>query len=113
NVTIFGESAGGMSVSTLLGTPMARGLFAKAIAQSGGPVGVLSGAGEAVVEELTTQLGRSASEVGELRSVPVEALVGAQAVVAADRMRTAGGLAFTPVVDGVVLPKPPLAAIRR
>src|SRR6185295_8778685 len=35
NVTIFGESAGANSVSTLLGLPAARGLFAKAIAQSG------------------------------------------------------------------------------
>ena len=35
NVTIFGESAGAMSVGTLLGTPAASGLFAKAIAQSG------------------------------------------------------------------------------
>ena len=35
NVTIFGESAGGMSVGALLAMPSARGLFHKAIAQSG------------------------------------------------------------------------------
>ncbi len=35
NVTIFGESAGGMSVGTLLGTPAAKGLFHRAIPQSG------------------------------------------------------------------------------
>ncbi len=35
NVTIFGESAGGMSVGTLMGTPAASGLFRRAIAQSG------------------------------------------------------------------------------
>ena len=35
NVTIFGESAGAMSVATLLSIPAARGLFHKAIAQSG------------------------------------------------------------------------------
>ncbi len=35
-VTIFGESAGGFSVSTLLGTPAAKGLFRRAIVQSGG-----------------------------------------------------------------------------
>ena len=35
NVTIFGESAGGMSVNDLVASPMARGLFAKAISQSG------------------------------------------------------------------------------
>lgn len=36
NVTIFGESAGGISVNTLLTTPLARGLFHKAIVESGG-----------------------------------------------------------------------------
>jgi para-nitrobenzyl esterase len=36
NVTIFGQSAGGMSVGTLLSMPLARGLFRRAIAQSGG-----------------------------------------------------------------------------
>jgi len=36
NVTIFGESAGGMSVNTLMTSPLARGLFHKAIVQSGG-----------------------------------------------------------------------------
>src|SRR3954471_190219 len=81
NVTIFGESAGGMSVSTLLGMPMAKGLFAKAIAQSGGPVGVLFDAGSQVAEQLAEALGRSAAEVAELRDVPVDALVGAQSVV--------------------------------
>lgn len=40
NVTIFGQSAGGMSVRTLLASPLARGLFSKAIIQSGGGMGV-------------------------------------------------------------------------
>ncbi len=35
NVTIFGESAGGISVNYLMTSPMARGLFAKAISESG------------------------------------------------------------------------------
>ena len=35
-VTIFGESAGGMSTATLLATPAAHGLFGRAIVQSGG-----------------------------------------------------------------------------
>lgn len=44
NVTIFGESAGGVSVHTLLTSPLARGLFQKAIIQSGGGRdGVLTG----------------------------------------------------------------------
>jgi para-nitrobenzyl esterase len=43
NVTIFGESAGGFSVHTLLQSPMAAGLFARAIVESGGGRGNLSG----------------------------------------------------------------------
>ncbi len=46
NVTIFGESAGGVSVHTLMTTPLAKGLFDKAIVMSGGgrPNGLMSGA---------------------------------------------------------------------
>ncbi|EQD57465.1 Carboxylesterase, type B domain protein, partial [mine drainage metagenome] len=36
NVTVFGESAGGMSVNNLLITPLAKGLFERAIIESGG-----------------------------------------------------------------------------
>jgi len=44
NVTIFGESAGGVSVHTLLTSPLSRGLFQKAISESGGGRdGVLTG----------------------------------------------------------------------
>src|SRR5205814_9220088 len=44
NVTIFGESAGAMSVGTLLSMPRAEGLFRRAIAQSGAAHQVLSAA---------------------------------------------------------------------
>lgn len=40
NVTIFGESAGSFAVSTLMASPMAQGLFAKVIGESGGAMGV-------------------------------------------------------------------------
>ena len=43
NVTIFGESAGGGSVEALLQSPLASGLFHKAISQSSGPTGVQTG----------------------------------------------------------------------
>lgn len=46
NITIFGESAGGGSVHTLLSTPMAAGLFHKAIIESGGGRGMLLGKGQ-------------------------------------------------------------------
>ena len=75
NVTIFGESAGGQSVLALMTSPLARGLFQKAIAQS--PYGVPEMTRSKAVE----MGGRIASAVGlngsnatlaELRAVPSE-----------------------------------------
>ena len=55
NVTIFGESAGGMSVGTLLGTPSAKDLFHKAIVQSGSADHVTSVASSKAIAEAFLQ----------------------------------------------------------
>ncbi len=60
NVTIFGESAGGMSVTTLLAMPGAAGLFSKAIAQSGAAQAAAAPADAALV---TTELGKALGTV--------------------------------------------------
>jgi para-nitrobenzyl esterase len=60
NVTIFGESAGGMSVTTLLAMPSACGLFGKAIAQSGAAQAAAAPADAALV---TVELGRALGTV--------------------------------------------------
>ena len=109
SVTVFGESAGSMSVSTLLGTPMATDLFRRAIAQSGGPVGAPMEAGVRTTEMVTQELGLDA-DVAALRDAPVERILQAQDAVE-DTVTIAGGLPFVPVVDGAVLPYPPLEAI--
>jgi len=79
NVTIFGESAGGENVETLMVTPAARGLFAKATVQSGdgwGPSFDLTKA-EAAGVALSQKLGLPAeATAGQLRALPVEQLVG-------------------------------------
>lgn len=108
NVTIFGESAGGMSVGTLLGTPVARGLFHKAIPQSGAASAVrTTESAIALTEKVMAAAG--VDGVGALRSLPVDELVNAQAAL---RTNIAGdGLPFAPVVDGVVLPEAPLTAV--
>jgi para-nitrobenzyl esterase len=111
-VAIFGESAGGMSVATLLALPAARGLFQRAIAQSGAAHNVHDAAGATrVAEELLEELGAPCSQ---LRQLPVERILEAQARVLA---RHHGDprllLPFQPVVDGRVLPAPPLEALRR
>lgn len=119
NVTIFGESAGGMSVATLLGTPAAAGLFHKSIAQSGAAhnVATVDMAVE-VTERMFAALG--VSDLAGLLSATPERLLEVQAEVSmtltkerAQSPSGAGlGLPFGPVVDGVVLSRPPLDAVR-
>lgn len=111
-VTIFGESAGGMSVGTLLGTPAARGLFRGAIAQSGAAHNVSTPEqGERVAHALMKELGLSLTDVESLRAVPVSAILSAQQQVIGSLLGSGGGLPFQPVVDGRVLPRQPLEAI--
>ena len=112
NVTIFGESAGGMSVAVLLGMPAARGLFHRAIAQSGACQG-LAGADDAAAtaERLLAEVGGADA----LLQAPAEEIVAAQGRLAASVRFSLGAgqiLPFTPVLDGEVLPVHPLAAIR-
>jgi len=112
NVTIFGESAGGMSVATVMGTPGAKGLFHKAVAQSGGAFPVRS-ADDA--REITDRIARLLGErdVGGLRARSAEELLEAQTTVLAEQAASSSGfgMTFCPAVDGVVLEQAPLDAI--
>ena len=122
NVTIFGESAGAMSVTTLLGMPRARGLFAKVIAQSGAAqVGAAPGDARLVTGELSKVLGVEAT-AASLAGLDLDQVVSAQAAVrdafalAPDRARWGASvvdtaMAFVPVIDGESLPVHPLAAL--
>jgi para-nitrobenzyl esterase len=107
-VTIFGESAGGASVATLLGTPAGRGLFRAAIPQSGAAswIATRERATE-VASKLVSKLGVG-SDVDALLAAPTDAILGA---LPAFREDGAGTLPFEPVVDGTVLPERPLTAI--
>jgi para-nitrobenzyl esterase len=112
NVTAFGESAGAMSVGTLLGLPAAKGLFGKAIPQSGAAHNAKPrDDADAVTRELFAELGIDPSPAGvaRLRELQGDALLEAQNTIVARHAVT--GLAFTPVVDGMVLPEPPIDAI--
>jgi para-nitrobenzyl esterase len=95
NVTIFGESGGGGKVSTLLAMPGARGLFHRAIVQSGpGLRGTPADRAGATAAQFMEKLG--VTTVDELRQVPVDRIVAEQ-----------GTLGWGPVVDGDVLPRDP------
>ncbi|MCC5950554.1 MAG: carboxylesterase/lipase family protein [Acidimicrobiia bacterium] len=117
-VTIFGESAGGMSVATLMGTPSAAGLFSKAIAQSGAAHNTWDGDAAAEVTN-AVMAAAGVRDVAGLRKLDPDALLEAQTSAAtsvtrdrAKRAEGAGlGLPFGPVVGGDVLPVPPLEAI--
>jgi para-nitrobenzyl esterase len=112
NVTVFGESAGGMSIGCLLAMPAARGLFHKAILESGVTVPA-NDADMTIGERLLDILGISASDVDALISLPVDRLLAADLDL---RIKMAGPgepLRITvtaPWVDGKILPLPPVEA---
>jgi para-nitrobenzyl esterase len=112
NLTIFGESAGGTSVGSLLGMPEARGLFQKAIAQSGAAHSANDArAATRVASMLFEELGLAPGDGAGLRRAPVEAILAAQARCSL-RFQVDGALAFCPNVDGRALQGPPIDAIR-
>ena len=114
NVTLFGQSAGGMSVAALLAAPAAKGLFHRAIVQSGSAEAATDAAqAAAVTGEFLGLLGVEEPSTERLLELPMEELLRAQQELgAAMRARGGLGLPFGPVVDGVVLTGQPLDAVR-
>lgn len=114
-ITIFGESAGGMSVGTHLGSPRSRGLFQRAIPQSGtANVCVPATAAEALAQEALRVLDLDEATADALLTLAPERLLAAQEHVAPPGGSSLDGSRFlrlAPVIDGVVLPEPPLAAV--
>ncbi len=101
-VTIFGESAGGMSVGTLLGMPRAEGLYHRAIVESGGSSFALpSTRATATAREVLELAGVTTVEALEV--VPAETILAAQGELLKRGART--DLAFQPVVDGNLVPE--------
>jgi para-nitrobenzyl esterase len=120
-VTVAGESAGAMSVTTLLSMPLAEGLFAQAIAESG------AGAHTLGIEQGRLVGGYLADALGvppdreSIKTVPLDKLVRAASDLVVE-VQTApdpgrwGKLAlsllpFAPTVDGTVLPAEPVPAM--
>jgi para-nitrobenzyl esterase len=95
NVTVAGESAGAMMVGALVGSPLAKGLFHRAIAQSGGYMGLTMGrmtpGQTAQANGVKTMEALGAKTIAELRAKPLNELTGL----------SAGGL----IVDGYVIPE--------
>lgn len=110
NVTLFGGSAGGSSVAALLSMPRARGLFQRAIVQSGVFTAHDTESATRVASGLLEELDLSARDVEKLRDLPLERLLQAQQRCGARLTEQLGDLPFQPVIDGEILPKTPLAA---
>ena len=112
-VTLVGESAGGMSVGTLLGVPRARGLFHAAAVLSGGAAEQHDAAtGTAAAKGLLARLGIPQTEPARLREVPLDALRDATAELAMAGGHDGGqGIPFLAVVDGDLIPEVPLDAV--
>ena len=122
NVTVFGQSAGGMSTSMLLSMPRAEGLFRRAIAQSGAAHPVISAASaQRVCRHLAEKLGVAATREA-IANVPVDRMLQAQAEINADlatyRDPQRWGeeivvpmMLWQPVIDGDVIPARPIDRI--
>jgi para-nitrobenzyl esterase len=108
NVTIFGESAGSQDVSLLLAAPQARGLFHKAIMQSGTPGFGMAPRPLAEAFAIGDQLEGS---LPELRKAPARTLLAADLNLRDDRLWNQDFLWLRTTIDGRVLPRDPRALL--
>jgi len=98
NVTIFGQSGGGGKVATLMAMPAAKGLFHRAICQSGASIkGMSRENATKTAQGLLTKLNLKPDQLDQLQNMPFDQLT--------EAIKGVGGLA--PVVDGKTLPHDP------
>jgi para-nitrobenzyl esterase len=108
-VTIFGQSGGGRKVATLMAMPAARGLFHRAVIESGALLR-LTTREDAIKQTdlLLAELGLKAGQIRELQEIPVARLLAADAAVQKKIVpREPGMNANTPMVDGRLIPSHP------
>jgi para-nitrobenzyl esterase len=108
NVTVFGQSGGGRKVATLLAMPSAKGLFHRAIIESGATLKLVEPEqGARVARELMKNFGIDAGKWRDIQNVPLDKLMSAyfatQRGMKVDQMT----MGFSPNVDGVAIPTHP------
>jgi para-nitrobenzyl esterase len=113
-VTLFGESAGGGIVTTLLTSPAASGLFSAAIAQSSPATSIYdSNRASRIAEQFLNHLRVGTDDVDRLPELPLQAILTASKKVFDDvPVQTPGTLAFVPIVDGDLVPDYPVKLAR-
>lgn len=105
NVTIFGQSGGGAKVSSLMAMPAAKGLFHRAIVESGAAVkGVSRDAANKSAEMYLSKLNLKPDQVDQLQTMSTDQLL---SVTSPAIVPGGPGLALAPVVDGRTLPTDP------
>jgi para-nitrobenzyl esterase len=113
NVTVFGQSAGAMSIGALLGAPRARALFHRAICMSGAADHVLDAdMSRQVAERFLGALGGPAPSHEFLGRIPLGEILRAQAEAMAQLSNLETMMVFLPTVDGDVIPEQPAEAAR-
>jgi para-nitrobenzyl esterase len=108
NVTVFGQSGGGRKVATLLAMPGAKGLFHRAIIESGATLRLVErDQGATVARELLAKLGLASAQVRELQALPLDRVMRAYfetvRAMNVDQMT----MGFSPTVDGTAVPRHP------
>lgn len=109
NVTIFGQSGGGAKICALMAMPAAKGLFHKAIVQSGAMLRAQSTEdSERLAAAFLAELSLSKNQLDLLQTIPVDRLcVAQQRAVARTAEKGMPRMAWGPVVDGGILPTHP------
>ncbi|KIC93416.1 carboxylesterase/lipase family protein [Flavihumibacter solisilvae] len=106
-VTIAGESAGSISVSAQMASPLSKGLFARAIGESGSVLGTLSAVPLSVGEQRGVEFAKTTgvSALEDLRKIPADKLLALAA--------TFNPFRFPITVDGRFFPKDPFEIFRQ
>jgi para-nitrobenzyl esterase len=124
-VTVFGESAGGNSVYSLLLSPLAKGVFQRAIPESGGTLNFAqlkkSAYGRGAAEEQGVEFAKKcgvkdgSGQLAALRALPVDVLLHSVPGLDSSRMINfrATGMRLAPIVDGYVIPDDPMTMFQR
>lgn len=111
NITLIGQSSGAVCGACLLASPQARGLFDRAILQSGGLERVIAAPdAAAVADRLFALIGTDAASL--LRQLPTDRLMAAQAAILDTMEFVPPRGEFHPTIDGGILPEHPLRAAR-
>ncbi|MFH8696295.1 carboxylesterase/lipase family protein [Streptomyces chartreusis] len=109
-ITLFGQSAGAISIGALLAAPQAQGLVGRAILQSGPPEAAERDKVRRMVRRMATRL-KIPATAAAFAEVDPELLLRTQAEVGRLSSPVVGGPAFGIVVDGDLVPRDPLAAL--